>query len=77
METIRIQFEPNIKAKILAFLKTFSEEELQIIQEDPSFEENKERLTLELAKIENGTANYTTLEELNLVLEKRISSYED
>lgn len=77
METIRLQFEPNIKAKILAFLKTFSEEELQIIQEDPSFEENKERLTLELAKIENGTANYTTLEELNLVLEKRISSYED
>lgn len=77
METIRLQFEPNIKAKILAFLKTFSEDELQIIQEDPSFEENKERLTLELAKIENGTANYTTLEELNLVLEKRISSYED
>lgn len=50
---------------------------MQIIQEDPSFEENKERLTLELAKIEKGTATYTSLEELNLVLEKRISSYED
>lgn len=77
METIRIQFEPNIKAKILKFLKTFSEGELQIIQEDPSFQENKERLTHELAKIENGTASYSTLEELHLVLEKRISGYED
>jgi hypothetical protein len=77
METIRLQFEPSIKAKILELLKTFSKDELQIIQEDPSFEENKERLTRELAKIENGTASYTTLEELHLVLEKRISSYED
>lgn len=77
METIRIQFEPSIKTKILELLKTFSKDELQIIQEDPSFEENKERLSRELAKIENGTAIYTTLEDLNLVLEKRISSYED
>jgi hypothetical protein len=77
METIRLQFEPSIKTKILELLKTFSKDELQIIQEDPSFEENKERLTRELAKIENGTASHTTLEELNLVLEKRISSYED
>lgn len=77
METIRLQFEPKIKAKILELLKAFSSEELQIIQEDPSFEQNKVKLVAELAKIENGTANYTTGEELNLVLEKRISSYED
>ena len=77
METIRIQFEPKIKAKILELLKIFSNEELQIIQEDPSFEQNKEKLTNELAKIESGTATYTTFDELNLVLEKRISSYED
>lgn len=77
METIRIQFEPKIKAKILELLKVFSNEELQIIQEDPSFEQNKEKLTKELTKIEKGTATYTTFEELNLVLEKRISSYED
>ena len=77
METIRIQFEPKIKARILELLKVFSNDELQIIQEDPSFEQNKEKLTNELAKIENGTATYTTFDELNLVLEKRISSYED
>ena len=77
METIRLQFEPKIKAKILELLKSFSSDELQIIQEDPSFAQNKEKLTEELHKIENGTATYSTFEELNLVLEKRISSYED
>lgn len=77
METIRLQFEPKIKAKILELLKSFSSDELQIIQEDPSFAQNKETLTKELSKIENGTATYSTFEELNLVLEKRISSYED
>ena len=77
METIRLQFEPKIKAQILELLKSFSSDELQIIQEDPSFAQNKEKLTEELNKIENGTATYATFKELNLVLEKRISSYED
>ncbi|WP_309613076.1 hypothetical protein [Flavobacterium sp.] len=77
METIRIQFEPKIKERILELLKSFSSDELQIIQEDPYFAHNKETLTKELNKIENGTATYSSFEELNLVLEKRISSYED
>ena len=77
METIHLQFEPKIKAKILELLKVFSQDELQIIQEDPSFAQNKEKLAAELAKIEKGTASYSSFEELNLVLEKRISSYED
>ncbi len=77
METIRLQFEPQIKAQLLELLKAFSKEELHIIQEDPSFELNKERLSLELAKIEDGTSISFTADELNLVLEKRISNYED
>ena len=77
MEIIRLQFEPKIKVRILELLKAFSSDELQIIQEDPFFEQNKAKLAAELAKIENGTASYTTVEELNLVLENRISSYKD
>ena len=77
METIRVQFEPKIKAKLLELLQVFSTEELHIIQEDPFFEQNKKKLVAELTKIENGTAKYSSFDELNLVLEKRISSYED
>ena len=76
METIRIQFEAKIKERILELLKSFSSDELQIIQEDPFFEENKAKLTAELDKIENGSMEYKSFDELNLVLEKKISGYE-
>lgn len=75
METIRIQFEPKIKEQVLELLKSFSSDELQIIQEDPFFEENKVKLTAELDRIENGSMKYKTFDELNLVLEKKISGY--
>ncbi|MFC6097079.1 hypothetical protein ACFPVY_10525 [Flavobacterium qiangtangense] len=77
METIRIQFNSELKGKLLDFLKSFSENELKIIQEDPFFEQNKEMLETELDKIENGNVEYKSIEELNLVLEKTISKYED
>ena len=76
METIRIQFEAKIKERILELLKSFSSDELQIIQEDPFFEENKAKLTAELDRIENGSMEYKSFDELNLVLEKKISGYE-
>ena len=41
METIRIEFQPNIKAKILELLSSFSSDELKIIEEDADFEKNK------------------------------------
>jgi len=76
METIRIQFEPKIRERILELLKIFSSDELQIIQEDPFFEENKDKLTAELKRIEDGSVEYKTFDELDLVLEKKILGYE-
>ena len=77
METIRIQFQPNLKSKILELLSSFSENELQIIQEDPSFEKNKRNLEEELKNIESGKSKCISIEELDLVMEKIISTYED
>jgi hypothetical protein len=77
METIRIQFQPNLKSKILELLSSFSENEVQIIQEDPSFEKNKRILEEELKNIESGKSKCISIEELDLVMEKIISTYED
>ena len=77
METIRIQFQPNLKSKILELLSSFSENEIQIIQEDPSFEKNKRNLEEELKNIESGKSKCISIEELDLVMEKIISTYED
>lgn len=77
METIRLEFQPNIKAKILELLSSFSPDELKIVQEDEDFDENKRKLDVALAKIKNGTAKFYTLEEVDAMLDETISKYEN
>lgn len=77
METIRLEFQPNIKAKILELLSSFSSDELKIVQENSDFEENKRKLQARAEKISKGTAQYSSFEELDILLEETISKYED
>ena len=77
METIRLEFQPKIKAKILELLSSFSSDELKIVHEDTDFDENKKKLDLSLAKIKNGTAKFYTIEEADAILEETISKNED
>ena len=77
METIRLEFQPNIKAKILELLSSFSSDELQIIPEMSTFEEEKRKLIACASEIDNGTARFVSFEELDLFLEETISKYED
>jgi len=77
METIRIQFQTNLKSKILELLRSFPEDEVQIIQEDPYFEKNKAILEKELEDIKNGKSKCISMEELEMVLEKIITKYEN
>jgi predicted RNase H-related nuclease YkuK (DUF458 family) len=77
MKAIRLEFQPEIKAKILEFLSTFSSDELKIVQEDSDFLKNKRKLDSAYAKIKNGTAKFYTLEEVDAILEETISKYEN
>lgn len=77
MESIRIEFQPNIKAKILEFLSSFSSDELKIVPERSTFEEEKRELEACAAEIDNGTAKFVSFEELDSFLEETISRYED
>ena len=53
METIRLEFQPKIKAKILELLSSFSSDELKIVQEKTTFEEEKRMLQSRINKINN------------------------
>ncbi len=77
METLTIEFQPNIKAKILELLSSFSSDELKIVQEDSNFDENKRKLDIAYAKLKSGTAKFYTLEEVDAILEETISKYEN
>ncbi len=76
MEAIRLEFQPEIKAKILELLSTFSSDELKIVQEDSEFLKNKRELDSSLEKIHNCTAKLYSFEELDAILEKTISEYD-
>jgi len=77
METIRLEFQPKIKAKILELLSSFSSDELRIVQEDPDFDRNKKKLDLELVKINNGTAEFCSADELDAKMDEIFTEYDN
>jgi hypothetical protein len=77
METLTIEFKPNIKSKILELLQSFSPDELKIVPERATFEEEKKMLQSRIDKINDGTAVYSSFEELDILLEETISKYEN
>ena len=83
METIKIEFQSNVKEKLIDFLNSFSKSELHIIEEDSpiiedkSFDEYKNKLHLEVKKIESGESKSRSLDELDAYLENIISEYEN
>ena len=83
METIKIEFQSNVKEKLIDFLNSFSKNELHIIEEDSpiskdkSFDEYRNSLHLEVKKIESGESKLHDIDELDAMLEKTISKYEN
>lgn len=77
METLTLEFQPSIKAKILELLSSFSSDELKIVQEDENFIVNKRELDIAYAKLKSGTEKLYTIEELDAILEETISKYEN
>ena len=77
METIRLEFQPKIKAKILELLSSFSSDELRIVPESLTFEEEKRMLQSRIDKINDGTAQFVSFEELNAILDQTFSKYDN
>ena len=75
METIRLEFQPNIKAKILELLSSFSSDELKIVQEDSQFDSNKRKVDIAYAKLKSGAEKMYTVEEADAILDQTFSDY--
>jgi len=59
------------------FLQRFSSEEIQVIQENNEFLSVQQYLKKELVSVEEGKAEYISLEELDQELESTIRKNED
>ena len=76
METLRLEFQPNIKAKILELLSSFSSDELIIVQEDPFFDKNKRKLDTAYAKLKGGAEKFYSIDKVDSILDKTFSEYD-
>lgn len=76
METIRLEFQPKIKAKILELLSSFSSDELKIVQEDENFDDNKRKLHIAYTKFKSGNEKMYSIDEVDAYLDETFSEYD-
>ncbi|MBC7438482.1 MAG: hypothetical protein H7250_00660 [Flavobacterium sp.] len=76
METITIEYQSNIKEKLIAFLNSFSKNELMIVEEKNNFELIKSRVHQSYEKLKTGESKLYDIDELDAMLEKSISENE-
>jgi hypothetical protein len=81
METLTIEFQPNLKSKIIDLLSTFSEDEVNSSIEinslfDPNFDENKKMLDKLYERFKSGKAKTYTIGEVDLILDKKFADYD-
>ncbi len=74
MKTLKLEISNKIYDKVLWLLQQFNPEDVKVIDEDYS---EKEYLQKTLEDIDNGKAEFISIEELDKVMEERISKYEN
>ncbi len=77
METMQIEFQPNLKSKILDLLGTFPQDQVKIVENNSSFLLQRQKFKLVSDKIKEGTINYVDIDKLDDSLEKTIFEYEN
>jgi hypothetical protein len=76
MKSIRLNINDKVYDKIIWFLSKFSSDEIEILDNN-SYISEKEYLTKQLNILDSKKATFNTIEELEKILEKRISKHED
>lgn len=76
MQTIRLRVNDKVYKNLLRFLSKFSKDEIQIIEEDDTFISVRQYLENELRTVEDGSAKYIDIDELDSSLDSSIRKHE-
>lgn len=76
-ETIRLEFYPNINAKILDLFSSFSSDELKIVHDDVNFDENKIKLHSAYPKLKRGAEKLYIIDKVDVFLDQTFSEYDN
>lgn len=77
MQTLQLKISDKVYDKFISILNRFSKDEIEIVENDIEFQENKQYLHRELQEIDEGKAILLEEEEVYNRLEKVIQKYED
>jgi hypothetical protein len=72
MQTLRLLVSDKVYDNIMQLLSKFSKEELEIITENDHYLSVQQYLQNELSEMNEGKAEYHTIEDLDSTLESRI-----
>ena len=76
MQTIRLRISDKIYRQFMWFLQRFSRDEIQVIKENEEFLSVQNYLKKELEQIDNRTADFSGIDQLEEKLEATIRKYE-
>ena len=76
MQTIRLRVNDKVYKNLIRLLSRFSKEEIQVIEENDTFLSIQQYLEKELTSVEDGDAEYTSIEELENRLDATIRKNE-
>lgn len=76
MQTIRLRVNDRIYKNLISILRKFNREDIEVIEENDSYLATQQYLEKELSKVEDGSAEYIDLEELEKSLDETLRKYE-
>jgi len=77
MTTLKIKVSDKMLDKLLGMLKQFKTEDVQIVQEFETLDEEQNYVHESLAKLESGESRSFSIQELDERMERIIKDYED
>lgn len=75
METIKLKISKRFYSQFLAIIEKCNPKDLQIVRDE--YADIKTYLDVQLIELDSESAEFLTIDELDGVLEKVISKYED
>jgi hypothetical protein len=76
MQTIRLRVNEKVYQHLMWFLRKFTKEELEIIEEDAAFSNAQKELKQDLAQLKKGEAEFLDIDQLDQELENTLKRYE-
>jgi hypothetical protein len=76
MQTIRLRVNDRIYKTLIRLLSKFNKDDIQVIEEDDNYLSIQQYLKKELSTVEDGSAEYIDIDELENTLDATIRKHE-